>query len=213
MSEPSTFSPAAQQYLDGQAVSGKVNPAEHASADRLLRAIEAYAARLRTPGPELDAAVMRRVRAEAKAPRFSWWSWLVTPHVIRVRPAVPALAASLALVVWWAASGPRAPVDAGAAAPLGTVLVRFQLAAPDAHDVSVSGSFNGWTAPGIALRRSVVPGLWVVTLPLPVGEHQYLFRVDRAQWVPDPGAHAQVDDGFGRTNSVLVVGPRGVAGP
>jgi 1,4-alpha-glucan branching enzyme len=114
------------------------------------------------------------------------------------------------MVVWWTTSGPRAPSGAAATE---TVLVRFQLAAPDAHDVSVSGSFNGWSAPGIALRRSVVPGLWVVTLPLPVGEHQYLFRVDGTQWVADPGAHAQVDDGFGRTNSVLVVGPRGVFGP
>jgi len=92
------------------------------------------------------------------------------------------------------------------------VLVRFQLAAPAAHDVTLAGSFNGWS-PGIPLRRGVVPGLWVVTLPLPVGEHQYLFQVDGNKWIPDPGAHAQVDDGFGRTNSVLVVGPRGVAGP
>jgi 1,4-alpha-glucan branching enzyme len=86
------------------------------------------------------------------------------------------------------------------------------LAAPAAHDVTLAGSFNGWSA-GIPLRKSAVSGLWVVTLPLPVGEHQYLFHVDGNQWIPDPGAHAQVDDGFGRTNSVLVVGPRGVAGP
>jgi hypothetical protein len=213
MSEASKFSPAAQQYLDGQPVPGNVDPSERASADRLLQAVEAYASGLRIPGPALDEAVMRRVRAEGPARPSSWWSWLVDPHIVRVRPAVLALAASLALVVWWTTSGQRTPTDAGPAALLETVLVRFQLAAPDAHEVSVSGSFNGWTAPGIALRRSVVPGLWVVTLPLAVGEHQYLFRVDGTQWMADPGAHAQVDDGFGRTNSVLVVGPRGVAGP
>lgn len=209
MSESAKFSPAAQQYLDGQPISGDLDPAERASADRLLQTIDAYAASLPAPGPELDHVIMRRIREAGVAPQSSWSSWLVTPHVVRVRPAVLALAASLALVVWWATSGPRAP---GASLPE-TVLVRFQLAAPDAHDVTVSGSFNGWIAPGIALRKSVVPGLWVVTLPLPVGEHQYLFRVDGSQWMADPGAHAQVDDGFGRTNSVLVVGPRGVAGP
>jgi hypothetical protein len=200
MSESHKFSPAAQQYLDGQQVPRQVDAMERASADGLLEAIEAYAANLPVPGPEVDQAV-----------RASWWWWMVTPHVVRVRPAVLALAASLALLVWWATSSPRTP-EIPVASPE-TVLVRFQLVAPDAHEVSLSGSFNGWSAPGIALRRGVVPGLWVVTLPLPIGEHQYLFRVDGSQWIPDPGAHAQVDDGFGRTNSVLVVGPRGVAGP
>lgn len=213
MSESSKFSPGAQQYLDGHDLAGQVDPRERASADALARAVEAYAARLRVPGPELDAVVMRRVREESIAPTASWWSWLVAPHIVRVRPAVLALAAALALLIWWRAASSGASEETAAIAPLETVLVRFQLAAPDAHQVSVAGSFNGWTAPGIALRRSVVPGLWVVTLPLPVGEHQYLFRVDGTQWMPDPGAHAQVDDGFGRTNSMLVVGPRGVAGP
>lgn len=210
MNRSSKFSPAAQRYLDGQSAQ-HVDPAERASADRLLQAVDVYAAGLRAPGPELDAAVMRRVRAEAAPVQAAWWSWLVAPRIVRVRPAVLALAASLALVVWW--SRPAAQGAADATASLTTVLVRFQLIAPDAHEVSVAGSFNGWTAPGIALRRSVVPGLWVVTLPLPVGEHQYLFQVDGKQWIPDPGAHAQVDDGFGRLNSMLVVGPRGVAGP
>ena len=208
MSKAHKFSPAAQQYLDGQQLPRHVDPAERASADRLLQAIDAYAARLPVPGAELDQAVMRRVRQEG-LPQPSWWSWMVMPHVVRVRPAVLALAASLALVLWRTTAGP-----AGPGAPVEeTVLVRFQLAAPDAHEVSLSGSFNGWSAPGIALRRSVVPGLWVVTLPLAVGEHQYLFQVDGTQWIVDPSAHAQVDDGFGRTNSVLVVGPRGVFGP
>jgi hypothetical protein len=34
--------------------------------------------------------------------------------------------------------------------------------------------------------------------------------VDGERWVPDPAAHAQVRDEFGQSNSVLVVGPRGV---
>lgn len=206
MSEPSKFSPEAQRYLDGDPAV-RLEGAERASADRLEQVVAAYTAQLRAPGAELDRAVMRRIQEEA-VPSRSWWSWLVTPHAVRVRPAVLALAAAASLVVVWRMGGREAPVPT--AAP--TVLVRFQLAAPAAHDVTLAGSFNGWST-GIPLRRSVVPGLWVVTLPLPVGEHQYLFQVDGNQWISDPGAHAQVDDGFGRTNSVLVVGPRGVAGP
>jgi len=206
MSEFAKFSPEAQRYLDGDR-SAPVQGAERATAHRLERMVAAYADGLRAPGAELDQAVMDRLREEPE-PGPSWWSWLLAPHAIRVRPAVLALAAAVVLVVVWRSGSQEAPVQAVAS----TVLVRFQLAAPAAHDVTLAGSFNGWGA-GIPLRKSVVPGLWVVTLPLPVGEHQYLFHVDGNQWIPDPGAHAQVDDGFGRTNSVLVVGPRGVAGP
>jgi len=205
MSELSKFSPEAQQYLDGDSAV-RLEGAERASADRLEQVIAAYTAQLRVPGAEVDGAVMRRIR-ELAASR-SWWSWLLAPRAIRVRPAVLAVAAAVVLVVLWRVGEREPPVRAAAQ----TVLVRFQLAAPAAHDVTLAGSFNGWSE-GIPLRKSVVPGLWVVTLPLPVGEHQYLFQVDGNQWTPDPGAHAQVDDGFGRTNSVLVVGPRGVAGP
>jgi hypothetical protein len=204
MSEFSKFSPEAQRYLDGDPAV-RLDAAERASADRLEQAVVAYVAQLRAPGADLDRTVMRRIREEPAA--RPWWSWLLLPHAVRVRPVVLALAAAVVLVVvWQVESRPQAVQTAS------MVLVRFQVAAPAAHDVTLAGSFNEWSE-GIPLRKSVVPGLWVVTLPLPVGEHQYLFQVDGDKWIPDPGAHAQVDDGFGRTNSVLVVGPRGVAGP
>jgi hypothetical protein len=205
MSESPRFGPEAQRYLDGDPAA-RPDGAEGASARRLEQVVAAYAAQLHAPGAEVDRAVMRRIR-EAP-PSRSWWSWLVAPLAVRVRPVVLALAAAVVLVVVWRVGSREAPVQDAAS----TVLVRFQLAAPAAHDVTLAGSFNGWSA-GIPLRKSAVSGLWVVTLPLPIGEHQYLFHVDGNQWIPDPGAHAQVDDGFGRTNSVLVVGPRGVAGP
>ena len=205
MSESPRFGPEAQRYLDGDPAA-RPEGAERTSAQRLEQVIAAYAARLPAPGPEIDRAVMRRIR-DVPVSR-SWWSWLLAAHAVRVRPVVLALAAAAVLVVVWRIGSREAPVPGTAS----TVLVRFQLAAPAAHDVTLAGSFNGWSA-GIPLRKSSVSGLWVVTLPLPVGEHQYLFHVDGNQWIPDPGAHAQVDDGFGRTNSVLVVGPRGVAGP
>ena len=53
-------------------------------------------------------------------------------------------------------------------------------------------------------------GIWSVTVALPIGEHRYEFVVDQTRWVPDPTAHAQVDDGFGGRNSVIVVGPKGL---
>lgn len=213
MSRRGSFSPEAQRYLDGERdgeTLERLAAAERASADQLAAALARYAGQLEGPGPELTAAVMQRIRREAALPGWErWWRWLVAPQVVRVRPAVLALAASLALVLWWTST--RSPVPTGGpSAAAQTVWVRFELAAPQAHEVRLVGSFNRWAAPGIPLRPSRVPGVWTVTIPLPVGEHQYLFVVDGAQWVPDPGAHAQVDDGFGHANSVIVVGPRGV---
>ena len=51
---------------------------------------------------------------------------------------------------------------------------------------------------------------WTVTVALAPGRYQYLFVVDGDEWIPDPRAHAQIEDEFGQVNSLLVVGPRGV---
>ena len=74
---------------------------------------------------------------------------------------------------------------------------------------TVAGSFSEWQPEALPLIKEN-GGLWSITLALPLGEHQYQFVIDGERWVPDPRAHAQVDDGFGGTNSVVIVGPRGV---
>ena len=213
MTEPAGFSTDAQRYLDGESIETLAG-VERASADRLTRAVANYATDLRVPDDQLDRAVMREILAGAPRVHGGAWRWMIAPRMVRVRPAALAAAAAvLVLGLWWASTRPRAiPIVPVAAARMpDTVLVRFELSAPDARQVSLAGSFNRWEAPGIPLRRSTVPGLWTVTVPLSVGEQQYLFIVDGTQWIPDPTAHAQVDDGFGRRNSVIVVGPRGVA--
>jgi len=172
--------------------------------EQLDRALTRYAAAITAPGSGLDAAVMARLRAAAPR-RPGVLAWLLAPRQVRVRPIVLALAAALAMFIWWSGQL-REPVPTGA----GTVLVRFELLAPDASSVSLAGSFNAWSPAAITLARSATPGLWTVTLPLQPGSHEYLFVVDGGRWIGDPSAHAQVDDGFGQTNSVIVVGPRGV---
>ena len=78
-----------------------------------------------------------------------------------------------------------------------------------ARSVSVAGSFNGWRVGALVMSRDA-NGNWNATVALPVGEHRYQFVVNGNRWVPDPTAHAEVDDGFGGTNSVIVVGPKGL---
>ncbi len=190
----------------------------------LTEAARGYRAALPQLPASLDDRIMAAVRARplpaagpAAAPavrpaRPSVWRWLVEPQ--QVRPAwglALAAAAVLAVVLLPRRQGPvPAPAQVAAATPhADTVYVRFELIAPAARQVALAGSFNGWGDHAIALAKSQ-SGVWSVTVPLPVGEHRYDFVVDGTRWVADPTAHAQVADGFGGTNSVIVVGPKGV---
>ena len=192
-----------------------------ARGDRLDDAARAMAESLPTLEASLDDRIMAQVRARAASAQPSALRpavssghgklrWLLEPRPVRVRPVwIPlALAAALAL---WLLPRRSQPADRGppAVAVRDTVYVRFQLSAPAAHDVSLAGSFNGWSTASLTLHRHE-DGSWETTVPLPIGEHRYLFVVDGQRWIPDPTAQAQVDDGFGGTNSVIVVGPKGV---
>lgn len=214
MNTPERFSRDAQRYLDDEP-HGSLDATERANADRLKRAASELAARLSVPGAALDDAVMGEVRRAPGGGR-SAWRWFVSPQTVRVRPASLALAAALAGLLligeraWRAAESDEvfAPVPAE---PVPTVLVRFVLAAPDAQRVSLAGSFNGWQSEGIPLSRDS-GGAWEVILPLALGEHRYQFVVDGVRWVPDPASDALVPDGFGGTNSMIVVGAGGGRG-
>ena len=206
------FGTEIQRYLDGELPADAVDSSKRAEADLLVKAAADYSDRLSLPGSEIDRAVMASIRARADEERKSVWRWLFQPHAYRVRPALAA-AAIVVLVAAGVLGGslsdrPRAAVEV-AAAP-STILVRFELVAPTAHQVSLAGSFNDWQPNGVQLIKNPDTGVWTGTVPLRPGEHQYMFVIDGAEWIPDPDAHAQVDDGFGQTNSVIVVGPRGV---
>lgn len=169
--------------------------------------------------PELDSrvddAVMAAVRQRRATParRRAGLRWFVEKRTVQIRPiwAAAGLAAAAALAVVISRPTYHAPLTVAATsrAVVDTVYVHFALTSPTAHNVSVAGSFNGWDAASLTLRKDA-NGVWEATVPLPVGEHRYSFVVDGQRWVPDPSAPAQVDDGFGGTNSVIVVGPKGV---
>jgi hypothetical protein len=149
---------------------------------------------------QLPPMSQRVMQAIARRQERSTWRRLLEPREIRVRLrpwlVAPALAAAAALVIWL---GRPEPV---ATPPGAVVTVRFVLSAPDAHEVTVAGTFNQWDSHATPLVRT--DGLWTATITLPAGHHQYAFVVDGERWVPDPAAPA-VDDGFGRRNSVLTL--------
>ncbi len=93
---------------------------------------------------------------------------------------------------------PHAPVgEAGG--------VRFTVSAPSARSVALSGSFNGWSATRHPMARVGSDGLWAVVIPLPPGEHAFMFVVNGTQWLSPPQAEEYVEDGFGNKNGVVVV--------
>ena len=175
------FHPLVKQLLDGEITLADLPAelrAEGAEALRILHAVD--------PSPVAMPSVTWRVMASIERRR----NRRVLPWLL-----APALALAALLVLWIMPAKPVAPT---------LITVRFVLVAPEAHAVSLAGTFNQWDSHATPLVRSGPAGVWTATLNLPAGQHQYAFVVDGQQWVPDPAAPA-VDDGFGRRNSVLTL--------
>lgn len=167
--------------------------------ERLMKVVDRRPVRL---PPSVRAAVMARIR---KAPAPRWlraWDWLATPRLSPLAAGL-ALAAAVAALLLVRPGRPIRPIG-GDAASL-TVPVRLVFLAPEASTVSVTGDFARWDPDGVPLRGPQEGGMWSVELELPPGLHHYVFIVNGTEWRPDPNAASQVDDGFGRQNSVLLV--------
>ena len=103
----------------------------------------------------------------------------------------------------------RTPGTSGTLGTSGTPLlpVRLVMMQPGAKVVQVAGDFNGWNPAQTPLERVSADGAWSVTIPLKPGRYAYMFVVDGRQWVADPFASEQKDDGFGSRNAVVDVRP------
>jgi 1,4-alpha-glucan branching enzyme len=78
---------------------------------------------------------------------------------------------------------------------------KFSIQAPDAHAVSVAGSFNNWAPQALKCNTK---GVWSVSIPLPPGTHEYRFVVD-SEWLEDPINPEKAPSPFGGFNSVCAV--------
>jgi|ERR1051326_3785899 1,4-alpha-glucan branching enzyme len=82
--------------------------------------------------------------------------------------------------------------------------IEFILNLPTAQSVGVAGTFNNWDPKRTPLRKEAEGG-WKTTVWLPRGRYEYRFVVD-GQWINDPNAKESVNNPFGSTNSVVLVG-------
>jgi 1,4-alpha-glucan branching enzyme len=78
--------------------------------------------------------------------------------------------------------------------------VVFKIAAPQASEVSVCGSFNDWE-PGRNVLKKADGGVWKVQLQLEPGTYEYRYVVD-GEWRDDPDATWRVPNEFGSENCV-----------
>jgi hypothetical protein len=198
-------------YLDGALDRIALTPEERAQADLLEQAIvEARSFVNATPAPDLRASVMRAVHQVDVRPvprpsivtRLADAVWSTREISFRFRPAY-AIAIAVAMVLLAGVVSSRPQRSAGVAGQP-TLLVQFRLQATEASTVQLAGSFTNWQ-PQYELHQTA-PGIWTITLPLPLGVHDYSFVVDGQRWVADPYAQS-VDDGFGGTNSRIAILP------
>lgn len=173
-----------------------------------------------TLASDFDARLMASIRAETTSvyPIFKhagrsrpWWR---RPRAFEASPlAMLGIAAGFAgLVVLGTLAGtnplPSAPAVAAAVTPDTVHVVRFVLAAPDAHTVALVGDFNGWLVKATPLARTGHGGVWSVSVPLGEGAHEYAFIVDGERWVADPAAPTTTGE-FDTPSSIIAVGTPG----
>ncbi len=180
--------------------------ADHPSSYRALLALEKprRVADDLEPDPWFTARVLKRLDEHRRRPLARLRQALFAPLNVRVRPASLVLGTGISLMLFFGWAPLFEPVPSIIETLPREVSVELRFDLPHAGSVSVVGDFNGW----IPDRTPLVPvgdGEWIARLKLPPGVYQYQFVVDGNDWVPDPRAATQVDDGFGNRNSVLAL--------
>jgi len=82
--------------------------------------------------------------------------------------------------------------------------VVFSIRAPEASEVFLCGSFNGWDLTRTRMKPDG-EGQWRAQVMLVPGTYEYRLRVD-GEWINDPEAET-VPNPYGTTNCVRVVQP------
>ena len=74
--------------------------------------------------------------------------------------------------------------------------------------VYLAGTFNNWSNGVNPMKVGPDGRTWNLSLNLTPGKHLYKFVLDGKEWITDPKAAANEDDGNGNVNSVLLIMPK-----
>jgi len=83
------------------------------------------------------------------------------------------------------------------------VWIRFVYIDENAEQVSVAGNFSDWEPVEMSSQMMNGKKVWSGLIPVERGEHHYMFVKDGEEWISDPLAEVQRDDGFGNKNAVI----------
>lgn len=93
--------------------------------------------------------------------------------------------------------------------------IKFTHYDPDASQVYLAGSFNGWSTTATPMTRSEA-GYWTVVMSLGAGKHEYKFVID-GTWTTDAENPSTKADPYGGMNSLVEIDAAGgivaAAGP
>ncbi len=160
----------------------------------LMRRDAGAAIEIEVPAPELEGRVLerlpRRSGYEEEPEGRSTWAprWL-----LQAAAAVVLVGLGLVIGLSIATRSQGAP---------NTVVVRFELADPQARSVAVVGDFNDWQPQSLEMHK--VKGVWELSVPLRRGDvYTYNFLIDGRTWISDPSSLYRIRDGFGGEKSVL----------
>lgn len=79
----------------------------------------------------------------------------------------------------------------------------FRFNAPAAMSVSLAGDFTHWQDGAIPMKKGK-DGIWIATVELAPGKHNYRFIVD-GDWCDDPDCTVRVPNPYGGQNMVRQV--------
>ncbi|MEX0648699.1 MAG: hypothetical protein WEA56_14455 [Balneolaceae bacterium] len=85
----------------------------------------------------------------------------------------------------------------------GEIWIRFVYFDDNAEKIEIAGDFSDWEPVELEQEWIEDKQVWTGLIPLSRGEHRYMFVKDGEEWVADPLASVQRNDGFGNKNSVL----------
>ncbi len=86
----------------------------------------------------------------------------------------------------------------------GLKIKKFEIPAPHAKSVYLSGQFNKWNTTSHPLKIDPKTGIWKVSIKLPAGRYLYKFIVD-GEWWSDPSNPDWEWNCYGSHDSVLTV--------
>lgn len=86
----------------------------------------------------------------------------------------------------------------------------FSFECPEAKRVTVAGTFNAWNSQEYPMARDTA-GVWRITVEMPLGDHEYEFKIDDSRWTEDPKNSRKRATPFGYNTSLLTIEEDGLA--